>query len=68
MNVLYKHTEELRKALDERNIPWERKGNDTTRFAHKGHVFIATVYEPSGEVILTTYPHTIADVLKEVSA
>ena len=65
---IYKHTNELRAALDERNIPWERKGNDTTRWTYKGHVFIASVSEPSGEVILTTYPHTIADVLKEVSA
>ena len=63
-----KHTEELRKALDERNIPWERLGNQSTQFAHKGYVYTATVYEPSGEVILTTYPHTVADVLKEVGA
>lgn len=63
---IYKHTDELRKALDKRGIEWERKGNQTTRFAHKGHVFIADVSEPSGEVILTTYPHTVADVLKEV--
>jgi len=65
---IYKHTNELRKALDERNIPWERKGNSTTRFAHKGHVFIADIQEPSGEVILTTYPHSVEDVLKEVDA
>ena len=68
MNVLYKHTEELRKALTERGIEWERKGNQCTRFAHKGHVYLADVQEPSGEVILTTFPHTIADVLKEVGA
>lgn len=63
-----KHTEELRKALDKRNIPWEHKGSQLTRFAHKGRVYVATVYEPSGEVILTTYPHTVTDVLKEVGA
>lgn len=62
------HTDELRRELDARNIPWEHKGSQLTRFAHKGHVYVATVYEPSGEVILTTYPHTIADVLKEVGA
>lgn len=62
------HTTELRKALDERGIAWEHKGSQLTRFVHKGHVYVATVYEPSGEVILTTYPHTVADVLKEVSA
>lgn len=65
---VYKHTNELRRELDARNIPWERRGNGGTYFAHKGHVFIASVQEPSGEVILTTYPHTIADVLKEVGA
>ena len=65
---IYKHTTELRRELDARNIPWECKGNQRTRFAHKGHVYIADVQEPSGEVILTTYPHTIADVLKEVGA
>ena len=64
----YEHTEELRKALDERGIEWERRGNDTTRFAYKGHVYIASVQEPSGGVILTTFPHTITDVLKEVGA
>ena len=65
---IYKHTRELRKALDERNIPWERKGNGATRFTCKGHVYIASVQEPSGEVILNgTYPHTIKDVLEEVN-
>ena len=62
----HKHTTELRKALDARNIPWEHKGSQLTRWTYKGHVYVATVYEPSGEVVLTTYPHTIADVLKEV--
>jgi hypothetical protein len=61
----HEHTDELRRGLDARNIPWERRGNGGTYFAHKGHVYIATVSEPSGEVILTTYPHTVADILAE---
>jgi hypothetical protein len=59
------NTDELRRGLEERGIEWERKGTDTTRWVHKGHVFIASVSEPSGEVILTTYPHTVADILAE---
>lgn len=62
----HEHTDELRRGLDARNIPWERLGNQCTQFAHKGYVYTATVYEPSGEVILTTYPHSVEDVLKEV--
>ena len=65
---IYEHTTELRKALDKRNIPWERNGNQRTQFAHKGYVYTATVYEPNGEVILTTFPHTVDDVLKEMDA
>jgi hypothetical protein len=65
---IYKHTNELRNGLTKRGISWERKGNTTTRWMYKGRVWIADVQEPSGEVILTTLPHTVADVLKEVSA
>ena len=65
---IYRHTNELREALDKKNISWERKGNNTTRFAYKGHVYIASAQEPCGGVILTTFPHTITDVLKEVGA
>lgn len=64
----HEHTEELRRKLTERGIEWERKGNQQTRWMWRGHVYLADVQEPSGEVILTTYPHTVADVLKEVSA
>ena len=65
---IYEHTNELREALTKRGIAWERKGNTTTRFAHKGHVYIADVQEPSGEVILTTLPHTVDDVLRRMDA
>lgn len=59
---IYEHTNELRRKLTERGIEWEHKGNTTTRFAHKGRVWIADVQEPSGEVILTAYPVTVDGV------
>lgn len=62
----HEHTDELRRGLEERGVEWEHKGSFTTRWIYRNHVFIATISEPSGEVILTTYPHTVADVLAEV--
>ena len=65
---IYKHTKELRRKLTERGIEWERKGETVTRWMYRGHVYIADVQEPSGEVILTTFPNTVADILKEMGA
>jgi hypothetical protein len=63
---IYEHTDELRRELTKRGIAWERNGNQLTRWMYKGHVYVADVQEPSGEVFLTTFPHTVADVLKEM--
>jgi hypothetical protein len=57
------NTDELRRELEARYIPYESKGETVTRWMNKGRVWIADVQEPSGEVILTSYPNTLKDVL-----